>query len=169
MNSKLIGPLRRMTAGRPYELTVEREVDARPGFVYQAFTERLDAWFAAPGSVRMRPAVNEPFYFETRHAERREPHYGRFLRLEPFSVIEMTWVTGPAGTGGAETVVTVELAPSGGGTHLRLIHAGFVDVRARARHVQTWPFVLDALQTALPSGAVLHIRSKEEQWGGLAR
>lgn len=151
-----------------FELIVERDVEAQAGLVYRAFTDGLDAWFAEPGSLRMRTEVNEPFFFETLKGNRRHPHYGRFLRLEPYSFVEMTWVTGPAGTGGAETVVTVELTPKEDGTHLRLIHAGFVDARSRDRYVEEWPFVLDGLELAFPAEALMHVRSKEEQWGGLS-
>jgi hypothetical protein len=135
--------------------------------VYRAFTDRLDAWFAAPGSLRMEVAVNEPFFFETQREDGREPHYGRFLRLVPYSIVELTWVTGPSGTSGAETVVTVELTPIGDGTHLRLIHAGFADAGARDRHVAAWPFALKGLELAFPAYALRHLRPKEELWGGL--
>jgi Activator of Hsp90 ATPase homolog 1-like protein len=42
-------------------------------------------------------------------------------------------------------VVTVELAPSGGGTRLRLTHAGFLDEESRDGHEQAWPLVLAQL------------------------
>jgi uncharacterized protein YndB with AHSA1/START domain len=139
-------------SSRPHHLTVERDFAFAAPVLYQAWTTGFDRWFAVPGSVLMRPEVNAVFFFETefkaegQSLAQRHPHYGRFLRLVPDRLIELTWVTGTGGTDGAETIVTVELKPVGHATRLSLVHAGFAGEAARDRHRQAWPMVLSQME-----------------------
>jgi uncharacterized protein YndB with AHSA1/START domain len=132
-------------SARPAQLVVERTMFGSTDAIYRAWTLAIDQWFAAPGSVSMKPQVGAPFFFETRFEGQRHPHYGRFLELTPGRLIQLTWVTGEPGTRGAETIVTVELQPLENGTQLRLSHAGFTDEQTMKDHREAWPHALELL------------------------
>lgn len=136
-------------SGNPFRFTVEHMMDAAPAVLYRLWTEQFDRWFATPGTLLMKPEINEPFFWEVQHEGNRYPHYGRFLKLQPDRLVEMTWLTGPTGTKGAETVVTVELESVGARTRLRLTHAGFIDQESRNGHEQAWPAILAHLNEQL--------------------
>lgn len=153
------------TNAQTFSLTVSRTMPIAPRALYAAWTVGWDVWFAEADTMRVHAEVGAPFFFEVAQrfenntTIRRHPHYGRFLTLEPERLVSLTWVTGAGGTHGAETIVTVRLAPSGQGTELTLTHDGFVTEAARDGHAQAWPFVLEQQEKKLiASGDVIAAR-----------
>jgi len=124
-------------------------MQAKAADLYQAWTERMDAWFAQPGELLMKPVVDQPFFFYNRSDWGRHPHYGRFLELKKDELVEMAWLTGENGTEGAETILRIELEAQEGGTHLRLTHSGFPHEKSRDGHADNWPEALEILDKAL--------------------
>jgi hypothetical protein len=59
----------------------------------------------------------------------------------------MTWLS--LGTGGVETVLTIELESRSEGTHLTLSQAGFPSQQQCDEHAQAWPQLLAGLDDAL--------------------
>lgn len=145
-----------------FSLTITRAMPLPVGTLYSAWTTEWAAWIAEADSLRVNCEVGAPYYFEVAEprgegqAALRHPHYGRFLRLTTDRLVSLTWVTGAAGTGGAETVLTVRLDESVNGTRVTLTHEHFATEEARDRHATSWPKVLakqEARLVALSGGA----------------
>ena len=134
------------------ELVLQRDLDAPPERVWWALTDpaALTAWFWPP---RLEPtaevdlAVGEGYRIDGPGAGIAVS--GRYLELDPPHRLACTWSWDGED---AETLVTVELVPSGeGGTELALRHEGFADDATRDDHVQGWTDCLDRLPAWLAS------------------
>jgi uncharacterized protein YndB with AHSA1/START domain len=133
-------------SSRPLGLKVERLIGLPIDLLFKAWTTEFDLWFASPGSFLGKAEPNTPFYFETSYQGTRHPHYGRFLSIQEGVRIDMTWVSGEDGTGGVETVLTIELTAYENGTFLSLTHAGFLNEESKNKHQQAWPMILEQLE-----------------------
>ncbi len=129
-----------------------REYAVAPDLLFDAWVVRFDEWFAERGAIWQRLEVGVPYFFETIHAGRRHPHYGRVLAFEPGRLLEMTWLN-EAGTRGVETVVRVEVSSSDAGARLRLSHGGFRDEVTSTEHGKAWSGLLQERLEPLLSSA----------------
>jgi len=134
-------------SNRPAELRVEKSISATAADIYRAWTDELDQWFAAPGTLTASVELNGLYFFETHFNEERHAHYGRYLNLVTSKLVEQTWVTGDPGTQGAETVVRVELIDALDMTNVSLVHKGFYDIETMRGRREAWPVVLDLLES----------------------
>lgn len=133
-------------SARPHNLKLERQMSATADALFRAWTtNEIERWAAAKDTALIKPKVNMPFFFETYHNGQRHAHYGRFLRLVPNRLAEMTWLNAE-GTRGAETVLTIELSPNKKGTLLRLTHKGLPDEEAIDGYRKAWNLGLDELE-----------------------
>ena len=79
---------------------------------------------------------------------------GEYREVVPPERLVFTWAWEQDGARGHDTVVTIELFETPGGTRLELTHELFETEDARDRHGQGWSSCLDCLEEALAEGAI---------------
>jgi uncharacterized protein YndB with AHSA1/START domain len=130
---------------KTFDFSISRTVPALPDEVYDAWLDPKSPgglWFGVE-RVIVNTAVDGLFYHSVKHEGRSWPHYGRFIRLERGRAIEYTWVS--EATRGLESIVTITLASSSGGTDVTLHHANLPDDDMGRGHKDGWSSYLDVL------------------------
>jgi uncharacterized protein YndB with AHSA1/START domain len=79
---------------------------------------------------------------------------GVYREIVPPERLVFTWAWEQDGARGHETVVTIELLETPGGTRLELTHEGFATEDSRDRHSHGWSGCFDCLDQALAEGAI---------------
>ena len=138
-------------------LQAQIDLKASPERVYAAWTraEEFSRWFGPRkgGHLlvdRFEPAVGGDYDVTMVFADGdRAQMTGRYLELDPPRKIVLTWVWHEGGKPSEETLVTVDLLPTEGGTRLTLLHERFANVADRDNHQQGWPGVLARLDAYL--------------------
>jgi uncharacterized protein YndB with AHSA1/START domain len=124
-------------------LTIRRRFNAPPEKVYGAWTdpEQIQRWFGPAGAHTVRAQadvrVGGRFLvaFQTPDGEEHEVS-GVYRDIDPDAKLVFTWVW--RSTPERESLVTVALAPDGGGTLMTFIHEQLFDETTRARHHTGW-------------------------------
>jgi uncharacterized glyoxalase superfamily protein PhnB len=152
--------------------TVELPIDVT--LAYDAWTCGWGLWLASPDSVHLTRRVGAAFAFDVvvpgaaGAPDRRYPHYGRFRTLTPPSSVQFTWVSGPSGTGGVETLVTVALeAVDAAVTRCTLRHEGFATAESCDRHASAWSGMLAAQAERLRHVTPAAWAEVRQRFGGL--
>lgn len=149
---------------------VSRHLDASPDRVFEAWTDpdRLGRWFG-PHSHRCEVEkfdAREGGAYRLRlipvgedadcggDGDRPSVCAGTFVEIRRNERIAMTfsWIENGANIG--ETLLTVELSPSTGGTELVLTHERLPDEQLRTAHRGGWQGSLECLEEFLSSGQV---------------
>ena len=127
------------------EFTLTRMVRGAAGEVYDAWLDPKSPgglWYGVERAI-INTAVDGLFYHAVKHEGRSWPHYGRFTRLERGRAIEYTWMS--EATRGLESLVTITLARSEGGTEVTLRHSNLPDDELGRQHQDGWSGYLEAL------------------------
>jgi uncharacterized protein YndB with AHSA1/START domain len=127
------------------DITVTRTIPAPAEAVFNVWMDPKSPggpWFGA-ARVIVNTEVDGLFYLAALHEGRTWPHYGRFVRIAPPSLVEYTWVS--EATKGVESTVTVTFQPVGEHTEVTLRHTGVPDDEMGRQHQDGWAWVLSML------------------------
>jgi uncharacterized protein YndB with AHSA1/START domain len=137
-------------------LTLKRRLKAKPGKVFQAWTDaqKLVHWFGpsqtVAGSVRaeldVRPGGRFHIGFTTDDRESHEVG-GVYREVVPDTRLVFSWAW--HSTPERQSLVTVTIVPDGDGSLLTLHHEQLFDEKTRDGHVRGWTGTLDKLERFL--------------------
>lgn len=130
---------------KTFDLTVSRTIRGSSDEVFDVWLDPKSPgglWFGVERAI-INPVVDGLFYHLVKHENRSWPHYGRFIRLDRGRMIEHTWVS--EATRGLETIVTITLVPTDGGTEVTLRHANVPDDDLGRQHKEGWTWFLNTL------------------------
>ncbi len=130
-------------------LMVERTIKAPPKDVFDAWLNPdMLRKFMRPGPGMTTPeASTDPkeggrFDLVMKAGDDEIPHAGTYQEIKPHSRIKFTWESPFSADG---SVVTLDFAPAGDGTHVTLTHERFVSEESRDNHNGGWTAILEAL------------------------
>jgi uncharacterized protein YndB with AHSA1/START domain len=138
-----------------------RRIDAIPERVFDAFLDpqKVAQWMLAGSaeneisSVAIDPRVGGTFSFLVRSQGQEVEHLGGYVEIDRPRRLAFTWnaVTpreAPGAKSGTGTLVTLDFAPAGTGTELRLTHEGVPEDQA-IRTEEGWSKIIQAIANSL--------------------
>lgn len=122
------------------KVIVRRTIRARPDDVFDAWLDpaKMHQWLCGNDPqwrFRLDPRVGGKFSIDMMHEGKSIPHDGEYRIIDRPHKLQFTWNSPYTGDG--ETVVTVELTPSGDHTDLVLTHEGLPE-KQREGHREGW-------------------------------
>ena len=134
---------------------IERQLLAPPEVVFARWTDppSMARWLSPTGEaeVEAEVRVGGRFTVVMLGDGTRLQHTGEYLAIEPPRRLSFTWVS--PFTGEQPSIVTVELAPSRGGTMLRLTHERLPADEVEP-HQGGWGSIIDNLAATLANDGV---------------
>lgn len=132
-----------------HTVVVRKRIPVSREEVYDAWLDPqgMSRWMC-PGpvtgsEVTMDPRVGGRFRILMKAGAESFDHTGEFVTLERPSRLQFTWHS--KGTGGEQTLVTIDLTPAGGECDLVLTHERFPTEKAAAQHQDGWTQIADKL------------------------
>jgi uncharacterized protein YndB with AHSA1/START domain len=155
-------PVNRRTNPPPTTVLLARRLAAPPERVFDAWLEpqKIAKWMAASSAedaikhVTVDPRVGGTFSFLVARQGQEIEHIGGYVEIDRPRRLAFTWnaVTPREGAGpkasGVGTLVTLDFAPAGTGTELRLTHEGVPEELA-LRTEEGWSKLIQALAHTL--------------------
>jgi uncharacterized protein YndB with AHSA1/START domain len=146
----------------PTTVLLARRIDALPERVFDAFLDpqKVATWMLATSpedeiaSVAIDPRVGGTFSFLVRRRGQDIDHIGGYVEIDRPRRLAFTWSAvasreAPgAKSSGTGTLVTLDFAPAGTGTELRLTHEGVPEEHAR-RIEDGWSKIIQAIANTI--------------------
>jgi uncharacterized protein YndB with AHSA1/START domain len=138
-------------AATDLSLTISRRISAPPARVYEAWLDpqKLIRFMSNCEGMSLAAAETDPrvggrflLVMKTENGKA-IPHTGTYLDLRPHSRIVFTWESEYSTVEGS--TVTLDLAPDGDATLLKLTHVRFASEASRDGHTGGWSTILDGL------------------------
>ncbi len=131
------------------DITVTKFIAASPEDVFDAWidVDAMKQWMG-PGTVTVKEAamdvrVGGKWSILMQDEDKDHPHWGAYRIIDRPRKLEFSWIS--PNTQERETIVTIDLKPSEGGTNLTLTHRGLPTQSSADGHKRGWTSIMEKL------------------------